>query len=410
MDKPLSGLRIVDFSMVYAGPLCAAMLGALGAEVIKVESGARLDQTRTRRGKPEDVNIDADRTYHIYNHNKRSIALNLQAPGAVDLAKRLIQQSDIVIEAFRPGVMKRLGLDYESLRAIHPKLLMLSISGNGQTGPDAEGGAYAAIFAAQGGLGYLTGYPGGMPTEWRASVDLRVGTAAFVAILAGIDRLLATGEGGHIDVAGREVVGIALGETFIAAQSSTEPLGPTANDDRVMAPCGCFVTDDPETWISLAVATDEEWSRLCSVAGWADLATDPRFADGFRRWRHREELNEIVRAWMQQQDAPTILERLRAAGVVCAPTLRIDQLAGSPHLAARNLWQQYTLPATVEPGEGEEIEVPVVGAPWSFDHADDFYEVKRAPAFGADNEYVFMDVLGLPRSEYDDLICKKVIA
>ena len=155
--RVLDGVRVLDMTQVLAGPACCAMLGALGAEVIKVESSARMDLTR-RIGVLDDIN--ASPLFHTNNHNKRSIALNLRGEGGVELAKQLMSHCDVVVEAFRPGILERFGLDYDTLRERMPNLLMISISGNGQDGPEARYGAYAAIFRGAGRAGIPDGIPG----------------------------------------------------------------------------------------------------------------------------------------------------------------------------------------------------------------------------------------------------------
>ena len=396
--RVLDGVRVFDMTQVLAGPVCTSMLGALGAEVIKVESSARTDQTR-RTGA----------TFHINNHNKRSIALNLRVEGSVELAKQLVSHCDVVLENFRPGVLERFGLDYEALRERRPNLLMVSISGNGQDGPEARYGAYAAIFAALGGLAYLTAYPDGIPTEWRGSVDQRVGVTAFQAALAGIHRLRRTGLGGHISVSGRETTTTLIGNALIAAQASATAPEPMGNEDRIMAPHGCFLTADPESWVALEVGSDAEWEALCEVSGLAASQDDERFGDGFRRWKHRAELNALVSEWMRTQDALDVVERLQARGVVAAPSYRMDQVAEDEHLSRRSAFRRYPLSASAPDG-GEPTYFHLLAAPWSFDGSRDaVFEIRKMADFASDNEYVYRELLGLSETRYQELVEAGVI-
>ncbi len=405
--RVLDGIRVFDMTQVLAGPACTSMLGALGAEVIKVESSARMDQTR-RIGVAEDVN--ASPTFHTNNYNKRSIALNLRAEGGVELAQQLISHCDVVVEAFRPGVLERLGLDYDALRELKPNLLMVSISGSGQDGPEARYGAYAAIFAALGGLAYLTAYQDGIPTEWRGSVDQRVGVTAFQAALAGIHRLRRTGLGGHIDVSGRETTTTLIGNALISAQASATAPEPMGNEDRIMAPHGCFLTADPESWVALEVGSDAEWEALCEVSGLAASQDDERFGDGFRRWKHREELNALVREWMRTQDALDVVARLQARGVVAAPSYRMDQVAEDEHLRSRSAFRRYPMSDSAAPDGGEPTYFHLMGAPWSFDGSrDDVYEIRKMSDFATDNEYVYRELVGLSETRYRELVEAGVI-
>ena len=406
--RVLDGVRVLDMTQVLAGPACCAMLGALGAEVIKVESSARMDLTR-RIGVLDDIN--ASPLFHTNNHNKRSIALNLRGEGGVELAKQLMSHCDVVVEAFRPGILERFGLDYDTLRERMPNLLMISISGNGQDGPEARYGAYAAIFAALGGLAYLTGYPDGMPTEWRGSVDQRVGVTAFQAALAGIHRLRRTGLGGHIDISGRETTTTLIGDAVIAAQASATAPEPMGNEDRIMAPHGCFLTADPESWVALEVGSDAEWEALCEVSGLAAFRDNERFGDGFRRWKQREELNALVGEWMGTQHALGVVERLQARGVAAAPSYRMDQLAEDEHLRSRSAFTRHALSVGAAPDGGSPTYFHMLGAPWSFDGSREaVYEIRKSADFAEDNEYVYRELLGLSDARYRELMEAGVIA
>ena len=403
---PLAGLRVLDFSMVLAGPACAALLGALGAEVIRVETTARLDLSR-RTYAAAGFSAPA---FHLVNHNKRGISLNLQSEEGVGLARRIVGVSDLVVESFRPGVSVKLGLDYQSLQAMKPNLLMISISGNGQEGPEAQYGAYAAIFAALGGLSYLTGYTDGIPTEWRASADHRVGLAAFAACLAGFYRLRHTGAGGHIDLSGREVQTMLIGDAVLEAQVSATPPQPMGNDDRIMAPHGCYLSLDPDTWVTVAVRSDAEWQGFCTAAGLAELQNDELFGDGFRRWKRREELDAMAAEWVATRHGDEAVETLQRHGVPASLTLRMDQAAENEHLRSRSVWHQLPLPGVPSEGVPFSPHVSMIGAPWSFNGSRDVYQLERGPNVAEGNEYVFLELLGLSREKYEALIDSGVIA
>ncbi len=405
-QRSLEGLRVLDFSQVLAGPVCTAMLGALGAEVIRVENGARLD---TMRRTYAEAGFTAP-SFHLANHNKRGISLNLQSEEGVGLAKRLVGISDLVMMNFRPGVVGRLGLDYETLREQKPDLLMISISGLGQEGPEARYASYAAIFAALGGLSYLTGYTDGIPTEWRGSVDHRVGVAALGACLAGLYRLRNTGLGGHIDLSGREVQTTLLGDAVLEAQLSATPPEAMGNEDRIMAPHGCFLSLDADTWVTLAVGSDAEWQGFCEAAGSIELQTDELFGDGYRRWKRSEELNARAAEWVATQHGEDAVARLQQHGVPAALTLRMDQAAANEHLQSRSVWHQIQLPEVPSEGVPFRPQVSMIGAPWSFNGSRDAYRIEPGPNFAEGNEYVFLELLGLSREQYETLVDSGVIA
>lgn len=391
----LNGVRVLDFTQVMAGPFCASLLAALGAEVIKVESTARPDAPRVRGVEPD---IPVPTGFHTLNHSKRSITLNLGAPGGAELALRLIADCDVVLTAFRPGVLEKFGLDYEHARQVRDDIIMVSVSGYGQRGPYAKFGAYAAIFAAMGGASYLTGYRDGLPTEWRASVDLRVGTVAFASTLAALYRRQRTGRGGHVDLAGRDVVSMLVGDALIAQQSGNSP-STTGNEDRIMAPHQVFATANAEEWVALAVGSEAEWQAFCDVSGLTALRDDDLYSDMFRRWKHRTELHGRVAEWMRQQDAGNIVARLQAAGVSATPSYRMDQLLQDEHLIERNFWASLDVP--LQEGTTKTVNIP--GAPWVIDGSRGFFSPRPGVVLGCDNDHVYRDIVGLSGSEYREL-------
>ena len=210
--KPLEGIRVADFTNMAAGPYAALMLGLLGADVIRVESQARLDIGR--RPHPLYGRFDIPNFDHLAGH-KRSITLNLKDERAVQLARELVAASDVAIENFRPGVMGRLGLGWEQLREVNPRLVMVSLSAYGQHGPDSHRPGYAPIFAAEGGLGYMTGYPDGVPGEIRNPMDHEAGLIAALLSLAMLEQRERSGAGAYADLAAREVAAMLIGESIV---------------------------------------------------------------------------------------------------------------------------------------------------------------------------------------------------
>jgi crotonobetainyl-CoA:carnitine CoA-transferase CaiB-like acyl-CoA transferase len=398
-------VRVLDFSRVYAGPTCGSLLATLGAEVTKVESNALLDTTRRRRpgdqlGPAGDMAVA--RPYELMNHNKLAITVNLQEPAGRALVLRLVAGCDVVIEAFRPGVMARLGLDYPHLREVRPDLVMLSISGNGQDGPEARYASYAAIFAALGGVSYLTGYRGGMPTEYRGSADLRVGIAAFFACAAALERRRRSGFGGYIDLAGREVMSSLIGELIVHCAATGSVAEPVGNEESIMAPHGVFRTRDPDTWIVLAVGTQDEWERFCGGLSMDELAGDPRFGDGFLRWKNREALHACVAARVESEDGAALVERLQVNGVAASLCARIDHLLADEHLSARAAFFH----------NGFESLGPVTlpALPWKIESLPAYYRFAPGGRVGEHNRYVFQSVLGLSDEEYAALAAGGALA
>ena len=403
--KPLAGVRVLDLAHVLAGPLCTALLGVLGAEVYKVESWARLDGTRRKRlsdPPPGREEVGSHRAFQIMNHDKLGVTLNLQHAKGQALARRLAENCDVLVEAWRPGVAAKFGLDYESVRRLNPSIVMLSLSGSGQNGPEARYAMYAAIFAALGGLTHITGYPDGVPTEYRGSIDYRTGFEALLAVLAGLRRREQTGEGCYIDLAGREVCANLIGDAFVELQATGREPGREGNADPIMSPHGVYEAAEEDSWVTLAIGSDDEWRAFCAAGPLLELAEDARFADGFRRWKHREELDALVRAWIHTQAAEPLIARLQAAGVPAGPSARFDQLLRDEHLHERGA----TFQRVVE-GIGQ-VTIPT--PPWRFEGSAELLAYGPAPGFGEHNEQTFKSLLGLSAEEYGRLCDSGAIA
>ena len=261
---PLQGVRIADFTLHAAGPFCAHLLSLLGAECIKIETAERPDIFR----KPHPVyGRMGAATFDQVASNKLSVQLNLKQPRGVELAKRLVAVSDIVAESFRPGVMERLGLSYEALKAVKPDIVMVSVSASGQTGPERGYAGYAPLFGAAGGLGTLTGYEDGPPTEIRHVMDHSTGLTAAMATLAAYLRKKRTGAGQHVDVAAREVACGFIGDALLQFAATGVAPRRTGNDAPQIAPHNVYPCAGEDAWVSIVVATDDEWRAFANAMG-----------------------------------------------------------------------------------------------------------------------------------------------
>jgi crotonobetainyl-CoA:carnitine CoA-transferase CaiB-like acyl-CoA transferase len=387
--KPLAGVKIVDFSWVMAGPICTKYLGAMGAEVIKIESQARPDLSHR--------NV----SWEELNPGKRSITLNLKDERARDLARRLIEQSDVVIENFSTGVMERLGLGYPALREINPSIVMASASGFGRTGPQRDLVAYGTLLQCFTGWAGLSAYPDHVPTSsggvWTD--PLTACMEAFL-LLSAIWRQRATGEGAFYDLSMTETMLAALPEPILAWIINGTVLEPRGNRDPIFAPQGAYPAAGDDRWLALTIRADAEWPTLATMIGRPDLAAAPALAtaDG-RRARH-DELDAAIAAWTRGRDATEAATGLQAAGIAATPTLTAADIIADEHLAARSFVHE------VERLEGGTRYT--LGAPWLIDgeRPDGF---RRAPRVGEDNEYVFKTLLGLPEAEYDEFVREQVI-
>jgi benzylsuccinate CoA-transferase BbsF subunit len=404
MDEraPLRGVRVVDMTWAWAGPHGTQLLALLGADVIKVESASRLDHSRMRSlmGGVTQGGHDSSPIFNDLNLNKLSVSLDLRNEEARELLRKLVAVSDVLAQNMRPGVMERLGLSYESLCEVRPDLIMLSSSAVGSTGPEAAYAGYAPTFSSLAGIADLTGYADGPPTPLSGSVDLRVGTAGALAVVAALYRRRRTGEGQHIDLSSTEVMSAMIGEAFLEHSMNARVPGRNGNRHDVMAPHDCYPCAGEDQWVSIAVGSDVEWQAL--VRAISDPALDEaRFAGPAERWHEQDALDEIVSRWTSTRDAALVVEQLQAAGV---PAMRVhtgDSIAEDPHVQARGL-----IEAVEHPVAGHRR---VVGVPWRFG-AGGVGIRRHGPLLGEHNHEVLGGILGLSSDEIERLVESGVVA
>jgi benzylsuccinate CoA-transferase BbsF subunit len=372
-----------------AGPICTKYLAAMGAEVIKIESQARPDLSHR------------DVSWEELNPSKRSITLNLKEERARDLVRRLIGQSDIVIENFSTGVMERLGLGYPALREINPRIIMMTASGFGRTGPQRDLVAYGSLLQCFTGWASLSAYPGHVPTSsggiWT---DPLTACMEVFLLLSAIWRQRRTGEGAFYDLSMTETMIAALPEPILAWMLSGTILEPRGNRDPLLAPQGCYPAAGEDRWLALSVQDDAAWPPLAEIIGRRDLAADPDLATAAGRQARHDELDAAISAWTRQQDAAEAARLLQSAGIAATPTLTPLDVIADEHLAARSFVSQ------VERLAGGTRHT--LGAPWLVD-GERPNHFRRAPRVGEDNEYVFKTLLGLPEVEYAALVREQVI-
>ena len=399
-DGPLNGIRVADFSVHAAGPFAGLMLAELGAQVIKVESSARLDITRrphTMYGKPPS-------SFEQVNANKLSVTLNLKEPRAVELALELVRISDLVLENFRPGVMDRLGLGFDHLQEVNEHILMVSVSSNGQTGPERGYAGYAPMFAAAGGLGHLTGYPDGPPVELRHAMDHTGGLmGAFAAVAALCGHNVGSGErqAMHVDVSVRDVATAFIGPALLDYAMNCREQAPPGNGNGAATPCGVYPCAGDDAWVSISVASESEWQGLVrAMCGPAWAGERRRFGDGYQRWLHRNDLEALLEEWTRQRTPWEVTEALQAEGVAAFPSMSASELMTDPHLADRQ-----SFPEVVDPEKGRQR---AVGPPWRFSETPARLD-GWTPGLGEDNEAVFHGLLGVPLDELRNLQEARVV-
>ncbi len=374
-QNALTGLRVVDFSWVLAGPMATKMLAAMGADVIKIESSTR----------PEHV-----KRYPwsaVVNAGKRSCTINLAKPEGQALIRRLVGLSDLVVENFSAGVLAKYGLDETALRGVRPDLIYVSASGTGRTGPQRDALAYGTLLQAYSGRAGMIATPNprleamGILPAWTDPI-----TALWeaCAILAAIRHRRRTGEGAFIDLSMLESTVALLPESLFREALGSGGAAPGGNRDPDAAPSGCFRCAGPDSWLVLSVATDAEWTGLCAVMDRADLSADPRFSDAPGRAAHRATIEAELAAWLATQPAAETAARLQAAGVPAAQSRHIGAVAEDPHFAG----------LFPELADGSRT----IALPWRT--ADGWRgDFGPPPALGADNDYVFRTLLALEPAE-----------
>jgi len=386
LQGTLSGLRVLDFSRVLAGPFCTMLLADLGADVIKVEHLARGDDTRAWGPPWLGEGDDAQSAYFLsVNRNKRSLTLDIKTPGGQDLARRLAAKSHVVVENFKAGQMASFGLGYDDLRAINPALVYCSITGFGQTGPYRDRPGYDYVIQAMSGLMSITGPEDGPPYKVGVAIsDVFAGLFAATSILAAVRHSERTGQGQSIDVALLDAQIAALvnvASNFLVSGQTPPRFG---NQHPNIVPYQTFRASDGE--FVVAVGNDGQFARLCEVIGRPDLRDDPRCTTNPARVENRAWLIPALQAVFARRPAAEWVDRLLAAGIPAGPINTIPAALGDPNVAARGLVHEIDLQA------GEVLRL--IGPPVRM--APDAAEVRTPPPrLGEHTDEVLRDVLGL---------------
>jgi len=412
--RPLDGIRVLDFGWVAVGPVIGSLLAEMGAEVIKIESSRRLDYCRllpptpsVRREQPDRTPVAADldmvSMFHNYNRGKLGITVDLRHPGAPALLRRLVARSDVVLENFSPGVLRRIGLHYEALREVRPDLVMISCSAAGQDGPWSELKTFAPSLSSLAGLEVLIGYPGE-----RVLGALAYGYAdpsnahhGALAVLAALWHRQRTGQGQYIDMSQLEAtVGLTV-EPLMDWFMNGRVWGRQGNDHLSMAPHGHYPCRGDDAWVSIAVEDDGAWTRLVAALGDVPWAREPRFAALAGRRAHLAELDARLAEWTRERTGWEATEILQRAGVAAFPVYGLDEQAADPHFQARGLMARPEHPR-IGPMQVYAHPIKLGATPGGV--------TATAPMLGEHNDHVFRELLGLSAVEIERLRAEGVIA
>ena len=394
---PLAGVRVVELGMMIAGPFAGRILADLGAEVIKVESPGRGDPLRDWKHLHEGTSL----WWRVQSRNKRVVTADLRRPEGQALVRRLIDQSDVLLENFRPGTLERWGLDPDVLRAERPGLVVVRISGFGQTGPYRGRTGLGAVAEAMGGIRYTTGQPEAPPS--RTGVSLADEVAALFAVigaLAGLVRRGATGRGDVVDVALYEAV-FALMEGAITEYSySGEVRERSGGSYPGVAPSNTYPTAD-DKFVVIGGNSDELFLRLMTVIGRPDLSETARYRTNPGRAADAVLLDAAIAAWTGSRDLVACLEALEAAGVPAGPIYSMADIAGDPQYAARDMLLERRL------DDGTRVVIPGIvprlrEAPGAVGHLGPV-------TLGADNDRIYGELLGIDATERARLRAEGII-
>lgn len=331
---PLDGIRVIEVGTLISGPFAGRLLGDMGAEVIKIEPPGSPDPLRTW-GQAE---LDGHHFFWtVHARNKKSVTLNLREAKGRDVFLDLVERSDVIVENFRPGTLEKWGLGYDDLRQRNRGIILVRVSGYGQTGPDAHKAGYASVAEAASGLRHMNGFPGGPPPRLALSLgDSLAGMFAAQGALAALYRRSVTGEG--------QVVDAALTESCLAVQESTIPdfdvggivRGPSGTRLEGIAPSNIYPSADG-SWVVIAANQDTVFRRLCEAMDRPELSTDERFSNHTARGRNQDELDSIIGSWAAERQPAEIIATLSQAGVISGPINTVADVVADPQLQARGM-------------------------------------------------------------------------
>ena len=394
--RALEGVRILDFTWVVAGPVATRILADQGAEIIKIERRDTLDLGTRRGGFSGNL-----------HRGKQSTVVNMADPRGIDLAKRLVAVSDVVIDNFSARVMRNWGLDYAGLKRLKPDVIAVSMSGFGHTGPHKDYVSYGPTLQALSGYTLQMRHPGGEPAGWGYSyADMTGGYSGALAVLAALWHRKRTGQGQFVDLSQFEAISSLVGPgllDLLNRDTASEPVG-NRSQEAPAAPHGVYRCRGEDRWCTIAVFSDEEWRSLCRVMGNPTWAAQPRFASLTSRLQHREDLDRHVQEWTGGHAPEDVMARLQAAGVAASVVANGEDLDRDPQLRARGYWAR--LPAKQEDGR---TDVVLDGPPFKLSRTPG-YVAAPGPLLGEQTDDVLRRELGLSAQQVADLKADRVVA
>jgi formyl-CoA transferase len=392
MSQALSGIRVIDMTHNQAGPACAQILGFLGADVIKLEEPKGGDVARTNmRDKADSDSL----FFLVLNANKQSLTLNLKTEEGKALFRKVIEQSDVLLENFGPGALDRLGLGYDVLSKLNPRLIYATIKGFGTYGPYSDFKSFEPIAQAMGGAMSVTGFPENPPTfTFPAIGDSGTGMHMAIGILAALQQRHTTGKGQHVEVSMQDAVVNLIRVSLRDHQRTGKPMGRSGNQlgrtiPGTTYPCSPGGSND----YVYIFAQPQMWKPFLQVMGRPELADDPRYATPEARWENRDAMNAIVAEWTRQRTKHEVMKLMGDAGVPCGACLDTGEVLADPHLRARDMIVDVDYPT--------RGTYQTVGSPIKL--SDSPVTVQRPPLLGEQTEALLGSLCGLSPEEVKKL-------
>jgi crotonobetainyl-CoA:carnitine CoA-transferase CaiB-like acyl-CoA transferase len=397
MPGPIHGVKVLELAQIMAGPTCGLMLADLGAEVIKIEKIPGGDDTR--RFLPPDVNGEAA-AFMMMNRNKRGMALDLKTKEGVEVFKRLVKQADVVVENFRKGTLEKLGVGYEELKKINPKIILCEISGYGRTGPYADKGGFDLIAQGMSGLMSITGESKGKPPMKVGApvTDITAGILAATGVLAALVSRATTGVGQRVDTSLYEA-GIVhtYWQSAIASATGVAP-GPLGSAHPLTAPYQAFQTKDK--WITVGASNQNTWLKLIDALGAKELQENEKFNSNANRMKNLTELTELLKKELVKKTAEEWLKLFDEKGLPCGPINTVTEMFEDPQTIERKM--------IVDVKNTKAGSFKAIGMPIKFSETK-VEDTKESPTFGQHTKQILLDH-GFKSEEIDSLMKQGVVS
>jgi len=401
MKSVFTGVKIADFTWYVAGPVVIKYFAEYGAQVIHVESSTKIDGFRSSPPfKSESPAVNTSGLFATSNDNKYGITLNLKHQKGLGVAKRLVAWADVVAENFTPGTMERLGLGYDELKKINPRIIMFSTCNQGQTGPRRSQPGFGSHLTALAGFTSITGWPDRRPSvPWGPYTDYASIHFATFALTAALEYQHRTGKGQHLDLSQYESSAHLLTPLLIDYQVNGREFTRMGNRSQCAAPHGVYPCKGKERWCAIAIFSDDEWHRFCQVSKKPSWLSDPRFSTLTKRKENEDELDRLIGEWAKDFSAEELMVMLQSVGISAGIVENTKDLSEDPQLKYRHYFK--------------ELEHPEIGKYLCEGNAFSLSKTlpdfrMPAPCLGEHNEYVYTKVLGMSDEEFTELLSEGV--